>query len=78
MAEKNVKKRNWAFTAWPDSLPQDWKERLEQTGLPVAISPIHDKDVNPDGTPKKAHYHVMLFYSGTTSYNVVKLLTDSL
>ena len=78
MAEKNVKKRNWAFTAWPDSLPQDWKERLEQTGLPVAISPIHDKDVNPDGTPKKAHYHVMLFYSGPTSYNVVKRLTDSL
>lgn len=78
MAEKNVKKRNWAFTAWPDSLPQDWKERLEQTGLPIAISPIHDRDVNPDGTPKKAHYHVMLFYSGPTSYNVVKRLTDSL
>lgn len=78
MAEKNVKKRNWAFTAWPDSLPHDWKEQLEKTGLPIAISPIHDKDINATGEPKKPHYHVMLFYSGPTSYNVVKRLTDSL
>ena len=27
-------------------------------------------------TPKKAHYHVILTYSGPTSYNVVKALTD--
>ena len=78
MAEKNVKKRNWAFTAWPDSLPEDWKEQLEKTGLPIAISPIHDKDIDATGEPKKPHYHVMLFYSGPTSYNVVKRLTDSL
>jgi len=78
MAEKNVKKRNWAFCAWPDSLPKDWKEQLQKTGLPIAISPLHDRDINPDGTPKKPHYHVMLFYSGPTSYNVVKRLTDSL
>ena len=32
--------------------------------------------MNPDNTPKKPHYHVILTYSGPTSYNVVKALTD--
>lgn len=75
---KNVKKRNWAFVLYPESAPQDWKEQLQLTGLQCAISPLHNKDINPDGTPKKAHYHVILTYGGPTSYNVVKALTDSL
>ena len=48
----------------------------QKTGLQCAISPLHDKDMNPDNTPKKPHYHVILTYSGPTSYNVVKALTD--
>ena len=78
MAEKNVKKRNWAFVLYPESAPEDWRERLQKTGLPCAISPLHDKDVNATGEPKKPHYHVMVFYQGPTSYNVVKRLTDGL
>lgn len=47
-----------------------------QTGLQCAVSPLHDRDVNPTGEPKKPHYHVILAYSGPTSYNVVKALTN--
>lgn len=78
MGTKNVKKRNWAFVAYPESLPTNWKEQLQLTGLQVAISPLHDKDKDPTGEPKKPHYHVILCYAGPTSYNVVKALTDSL
>lgn len=78
MAEKNVKKRNWAFVLYPESAPTDWQEQLQKTGLPCAISPLHDRDVNATGEPKKPHYHVMVFYQGPTSYNVVKRLTDGL
>lgn len=78
MAEKNVKKRNWAMVLYPESAPQDWREQLQKTGLQCAISPLHDKDVNPDNEPKKAHYHVIMCYSGPTAYSVVKRLTDSL
>lgn len=74
----NIKKRNWAFVLYPESAPKDWKEQLQQTGLGVAISPLHDRDLDPSNTPKKAHYHIILCYSGPTSYNVVKRLTDSL
>lgn len=76
--QKNVKKRNWAFVLYPESAPVDWRDILQQTGLECAISPLHDKDINPTGEQKKEHYHVIVCYSGPTSYNVVKNLTDSL
>ena len=76
MSEKNVKKRNWAFVVYPESAPKNWREQLALTGLQCAISPLHDRDVNPTGEPKKPHYHVILAYSGPTSYNVVKALTN--
>ena len=78
MATKNVKKRNWAFVLYPESAPENWRELLQQTGLQCVISPLHDKDLDPDGNPKKAHHHIILVYSGPTSFNVVKQLTESL
>jgi hypothetical protein len=78
MAKNNVKKRNWAFVGYPESLPEDWKNILRETGLQCAISPLHDKDLDPTGETKKPHYHVIACYSGPTSYNVVKALTDRL
>lgn len=96
MANKNVKKRNWAFIVYPSknfldgmlsdydgsqgygSAPDDWMDILAGTGLQCAISPLHDKDFNPDGVRKKPHFHVIACYSGPTSFNVVKALTDSL
>jgi hypothetical protein len=78
-SSKSIKKRYWAFVLYPESAPDDWKEKLQATGLPCAISPLHDKDINP-GTnePKKEHYHVLACYSGPTTFNSVKTLTDSL
>lgn len=78
---KNVKKRNWAFVLYPESAPEDWRDQLQQTGLPCAISPLHDKDKDEGGNSdelKKAHYHIILCYPGPTTYNAVKTLTESL
>lgn len=63
---------------YPESAPNDWREILTQTGLQCAVSPLHDKDLNPTGEPKKAHYHIIMCYSGPTSFNVVKALCDDL
>lgn len=78
MASKSIKKRNWAFVLYPESAPSDWKDRLQSTGLPFVVSPLHDKDLDPTGEPKKAHYHIILVFPGPTTYNAVKTLTDSL
>ena len=74
-----VKARYWWFVVYPESAPNDWIEKIQMTGLPFCISPLHDKDKNPDNTPKKAHYHVIVCYNGPTTYsNVKKTLTDIL
>ena len=75
---ENVKKRNWTFVLYPESAPADWKEQLKISGLMSAISPLHDKDINPTGEVKKAHYHILLVYSGPTTYNAVAKFTASL
>lgn len=73
-----MKKRYWAFVLYPESAPENWKEILQQTGLSICVSPLHDKDTNPTGEPKKAHYHIILCYSGPTTFKCVKSITDSL
>lgn len=73
-----MKKRYWAFVLYPESAPDNWKEILQQTGLSICVSPLHDKDINPTGEPKKAHYHIILCYSGPTTFKCVKSITDSL
>ena len=70
-AKSGQKARYWSFVAYPESLPSDWKDTLTRTGLPIAISPLHDKDINPNGEAKKAHYHVILCFDGPTTYSVV-------
>ena len=77
MAE-NTKKRNWTFVLYPESAPADWQEIIKISGLMAAISPLHDKDLNPTGEAKKAHHHILLVYSGPTTYNSVAKFTASL
>lgn len=75
----SIKGRNWAFVVYPESLPSNWEEIIIETGLPMAFSPLHDKDLNPTGEPKKAHYHVICYYeNATTSRAVKEYVTDKL
>lgn len=52
--------------------PDDWREQLNNLGIPWAESPLHWKDRNPDGTLKKPHWHIILSWeNGTTTYKNV-------
>lgn len=54
------KSRNFTFLLYPDGegFPSDWEERLEKIGVPIAISPLHDKDKDrKNGGYIKRHYH---------------------
>jgi|TARA_B100001250_G_C19771818_1_gene777521 hypothetical protein len=55
------KARFFTFLLYPDSIPDDWEMQLELLGVPIAISPLHDKDRSSvEGQEyKKAHYHVI-------------------
>lgn len=70
--------RNWVFIAYPESLPPIWLERLKDFHVPFVVSPLHDRDINADGSLKKPHYHVVLSFNGVKSFEQVKEITDSL
>jgi len=69
---------NWNFILYPESAPENWRKLIDETHIEWVESPLHDKDINPDGEIKKAHYHVTLLFPGNKSYEQVKELTDSL
>lgn len=76
--DNSQKKRYWTFILYPDSLPENWLDILQETGLEIAVSPLHDSDINPSGVEgelKKPHYHVVVCYNGPTTFNVVKSLS---
>lgn len=68
--------RHWTFISYPDSAPENWKEIIKASHIKTAISPLHDKDLNPTGDEKKAHWHIMLEYESLKSYDQVKELSD--
>lgn len=69
-ADQN-KARHFAFIVYEESAPANWRDQMDATGLPWACSPHHDSDTNPDGSPKKPHYHCIVSYPNTTTYNAV-------
>lgn len=74
------KERYWTFIMYPESMNKeiDAIEYLQATGLKIAISPLHNKDINIDGTKKKEHYHVLLCFEGPTTYNRVEKITKQI
>lgn len=69
MVSKNEKQssgkgrtRNFATVVYPESALENWQEVLSEQFVPAFISPLHDKDLNVTGEPKKPHYHVLLMF----------------
>jgi hypothetical protein len=82
MADKNSKTvgrgrtRNFATVVYPESAPENWQEILSDQFVPSFISPLHDKDVDPTGEPKKPHYHVIIMFDNVkTSEQATELFS---
>lgn len=72
-----LRRRNFATVVYPESAPIDWKERLSEQHVAALVSPLHDRDVNPSGAPKKPHYHVLLMFESPKDFdNQVKPIFD--
>ena len=80
MAERKIdtRTRNFACVVYPESAPKDWQEILSKHFVPAFVSPLHDKDINPTGESKKAHYHVMLMFEGKKSVEQVTEIFKSI
>ena len=76
--DKDQRARTWTFVVYPESAPENWRDILSDYHIPWVESPLHDKDVNPDGEVKKAHWHIILFFDGKKSFEQVQEITDAL
>lgn len=70
--------RNWIFILYPESAPRNWKDIISDLHIQYVISPLHDKDKNPDGEIKKAHHHILLIFDSVKSYNQILEITELL
>lgn len=70
--------RNWTVVLYPESAPENWRDVIDDFHIEWVESPLHDKDINPDNEPKKAHYHILLMFGGVKSFEQVKELTGRL
>lgn len=78
-AKRASRTRNFATIVYPESAPSDWKEKLNEYHIAALISPLHDKDINPDGELKKPHYHVLLMFESVKDFeNQVKPIFDEI
>lgn len=76
MTKNNSRRaRNWTFIVYPDSAPINWRNIIDDLHIEWVESPLHDKDCNPDGDIKKAHYHILVLYSGNKSFDQVSELS---
>ena len=70
--------RNFATVVYPESAPENWREILAEQFIPAFISPLHDKDINPTGEPKKPHYHVVTMYEGKKSEDQARAVFEKI
>lgn len=69
------KSKYFCALLYPDSASYDTDKiikALAQEHLTFAVSPLHDRDVEDDGSIKKGHYHLLLAYSSATTLNNIR------
>lgn len=80
MARQDGRGRNWTFVGYPgDSLPENYREILnDELHLCWCESPVHDADLNGDGSEKKKHIHFIVVFEGNKSFEQIQEITDRL
>lgn len=62
---------------YPESMPDNWRDVIRGWHIECAVSPLHDKDFDEDGTVKKPHYHVFLKFDGSKSFSQVRRIAGA-
>lgn len=79
MAEKKPPRiRNYGTIVYPESAPENWQSILAEMCIPCFISPLHDKDIDPMGEPKKPHHHVMIMFDGVKTREQAQEVFDAI
>lgn len=71
---KGTRYLSWTAVVYPDSAPENWRDIIDDTHIEWVESPLHDKDINPDGSIKKPHWHILLMFPSVQTERQVKEL----
>lgn len=72
------KARYWTAVLYPESMIDDWENKIADIiQFPVAYC-IHNKDKDGHDGDRKAHVHIVIAYSNTTTYKSVLSLVQEL
>lgn len=70
--------RNYATVVYQESAPDNWQLILADLCISAFISPYHDMDKNPDGEPKKPHWHVMIMFDTVKTREQAREIFDKI
>lgn len=73
--KKETRCAKWTLVVYPDSAPENWRDILDELHIEWVESPLHDKDINPTGEPKKPHWHLLLIFGSVKAYDQVVDMT---
>lgn len=86
LPKKDERFRNCCMIVYPESVIEDWIEILREKHIPFVVSPLHDKDLDPEAPPdydgdlqplpKKPHYHVAFLCDGNHTLQFFQELAD--
>lgn len=70
--------RNWAVIFYPEDLPEDWKQLIDEQHVKWIEGPLHDKDVNATGEAKKPHIHALMMFESVRTLEQVETLLQGI
>ncbi|PAH10004.1 replication protein, partial [Staphylococcus aureus] len=70
--------RNWTFVVYPESVVENWRDILDGEHVQWIESPLHDKDVDPNGEIKKSHWHILIMFESVKTYEQVLAITTKI
>lgn len=70
MAEKA---RYWTWVGYPESMIDNWEDRIEEILQYPYVYCIHDRDtLDEDEEKRKTHVHIMIAYGNTTTMSNIR------
>lgn len=73
-----IKARYWTSVLYPESMIEEWEDKIESiVQFPCAYC-IHDKDVDSLSNTRKTHIHLVICYPNTTTENSVLSILQKL
>lgn len=76
-SKKSSRTRYFTFIIYPESVVEGWTDIIDSFHVSWAQSPLHDKDINADGSTKKTHWHIMISFDSLKTNEQAQEIANS-